>query len=52
MKNRHLHQGIGLRSMEARALSLGGEFKVISRPGKGTTLQAWVPLLLDRNSVT
>ena len=52
LKNRHLHQGIGLRSMEARALSLGGELKVISRCGKGTTLQAWVPLLLDRNSVT
>jgi signal transduction histidine kinase len=47
MKNRHLHQGIGLRSMEARAVSLGGEFKLLSRPGKGTTLQAWVPL--DQN---
>ena len=28
MKDRHLYRGIGLRSMEARALSLGGEFKV------------------------
>jgi signal transduction histidine kinase len=51
-KNRHLNQGIGLRSMEARALSLGGEFKILSRPGKGTTLQAWVPLRLDQNLVT
>ena len=52
MKNRHLHQGIGLRSMEARALSLGGEFSVLSRPGRGTKLQAWVPLRLNENLVS
>jgi len=35
--------GIGIRSMEQRARLLGGKFEIHSGPGKGTTLEAWVP---------
>jgi len=37
-------EGLGVRSMEERAHVLGGEFEIHSEPGKGTTLEAWVPL--------
>lgn len=37
-------QGLGLRSMEERATLLGGRFEAHSRPGKGTRIEAWVPL--------
>ena len=37
-------EGIGIRSMEERARQLGGKFEIYSVPGKGTTLEAWVPL--------
>jgi signal transduction histidine kinase len=37
-------EGIGIRSMEERARQLGGRFEIYSVPGKGTTLEAWVPL--------
>ncbi len=37
-------EGLGLRSMEERAFSLGGRFKVHSEPGKGTRIEARVPL--------
>ena len=37
-------EGIGMRSMEERAHSLGGRFKVHSEPGKGTRIEASVPL--------
>jgi signal transduction histidine kinase len=37
-------EGIGIRSMEERANLLGGQFKVRSEPGKGTTIEAWIPL--------
>jgi signal transduction histidine kinase len=36
--------GLGIRSMEERARLLGGKFEIHSEPGKGTTLEAWVPL--------
>ena len=36
--------GLGIRSMEQRARLLGGKFKIHSEPGKGTILEAWVPL--------
>jgi signal transduction histidine kinase len=36
--------GIGIRSMEERARQLGGEFEIHSVPGKGTRVEAWVPL--------
>ena len=37
-------EGIGIRSMEERANWLGGRFKVYSEPGKGTKIEASVPL--------
>jgi signal transduction histidine kinase len=37
-------EGIGMRSMEERAHFLGGRFKVHSEPGKGTEVEASVPL--------
>ena len=36
--------GLGIRSMEERARLLDGKFEIHSEPGKGTTLEAWVPL--------
>jgi signal transduction histidine kinase len=38
------HNGLGVRSMEERAHMLGGAFKVHSRPGGGTQVEAWVPV--------
>ena len=46
-KMRHA-EGLGIRSMEERASFLGGEFKIQSAPGQGTTVEAWVPLEPDR----
>jgi len=40
-------EGIGIRSMEERARSLGGKFEVRSESGKGTTLRACLPLKSD-----
>lgn len=37
-------EGIGMRSMEERVHSLGGRFKVHSGPGRGTEIEASVPL--------
>ena len=36
--------GLGIRSMEERARLLHGKFEIHSEPGKGTRLEAWVPL--------
>ncbi len=36
--------GLGLISMSERARSLGGRLSVVSSLGKGTTVEAWVPL--------
>jgi len=36
-------EGLGIRSMKERALLMGGEFKIYSNPGRGTTVEAWVP---------
>jgi signal transduction histidine kinase len=36
--------GLGIRSMEERADLLGGRFEIHSKPGKGTRIDAWVPL--------
>lgn len=35
--------GMGLSSMEQRARSLGGMLVIDSAPGRGTTLQVWLP---------
>jgi signal transduction histidine kinase len=37
-------EGLGVRSMEERADLLGGRFEIHSKPGKGTRIEAWVPL--------
>lgn len=37
-------EGLGIRSMEERADLLGGRFEIHSKPGKGTRIEAWVPL--------
>jgi signal transduction histidine kinase len=36
--------GLGLRSMQERAQLLGGEFRIHSAPGRGTRIEARVPL--------
>jgi len=37
-------EGLGIRSMEERTLSIGGNFKIRSEFGRGTTIEARVPL--------
>jgi signal transduction histidine kinase len=37
-------EGLGIRSMEERAYLLGGRFEIHSELGKGTRIEAWVPL--------
>jgi signal transduction histidine kinase len=36
--------GLGIRSMEQRARLLGGNFEIHSELGKGTIVEAWVPI--------
>jgi len=36
--------GVGLRAMQERATELGGQWRVVSQPGKGTRVQVEVPL--------
>jgi signal transduction histidine kinase/ABC-type uncharacterized transport system substrate-binding protein len=36
--------GLGILSMQGRARLLGGDFVIHSKPGKGTRIEAWVPL--------
>jgi signal transduction histidine kinase len=38
------NEGIGIRSMEERARLLGGKVEIHSEPGRGTTVEVWVPL--------
>ena len=42
--------GIGIRSMEERLRSLGGQFEITSRPTEGTRIDAWVPLRVASRS--
>jgi two-component system nitrate/nitrite sensor histidine kinase NarX len=35
--------GMGLRLMGERAAEVGGELRVESRPGQGTTIELWLP---------
>ena len=35
--------GTGLPGLRDRVESLGGELRVISPPGEGTTVTAWIP---------
>jgi signal transduction histidine kinase len=43
------NEGLGVRSMEERARSLGGDFEIQSTPGTGTTVKARVPLRLTQD---
>jgi signal transduction histidine kinase len=38
------NEGLGIRSMAERARLVGGEFKIHSVPGRGTTVEAWIPI--------
>jgi signal transduction histidine kinase len=37
-------EGIGIQSMTERVHQLGGEFEIVSEPGKGTSIQTTVPV--------
>lgn len=39
-----INRGFGLRGMKERVKSLEGEFNLQSEPGKGTVINAWIPL--------
>jgi signal transduction histidine kinase len=45
-----MRSGIGIRSMEERLRSLGGQLEVTSRPMEGTRIDAWLPLKVDGQS--
>jgi signal transduction histidine kinase/ABC-type uncharacterized transport system substrate-binding protein len=36
--------GLGILSMRGRARLLGGDFEIHSKPGRGTRIEAWVPV--------
>ena len=44
LKKLRQYEGLGFRSMKERAHLLDGEFKIHSETGKGTTVNAWVPI--------
>jgi signal transduction histidine kinase len=44
MNDMKAHEGLGIRSMGERARLLGGRFEIHSKPGKGTRVQAEIPL--------
>jgi signal transduction histidine kinase len=50
MNTRLPRKGIGIRSMEERLRSLGGQLVVTSQTMEGTRIHAWVPLTFARRS--
>jgi two-component system sensor histidine kinase DevS len=42
--------GHGLANMHTRAHKMGGDLEIVSEPGKGTSVLAWIPLNQDANS--
>ena len=42
------HAGTGIVGMRERANALGGTMKILSQPGKGTTVEATLPLPVER----
>jgi PAS domain S-box-containing protein len=50
--NKHSpRDGIGIRSMEERLRSLGGQLEISSRPMEGTRINAWLPLKVTSQRV-
>ena len=47
MKSMRASIGHGLANMQTRASNAGGEVDLTSEPGKGTSVLAWVPLVLE-----
>jgi signal transduction histidine kinase len=43
--------GMGLSNMRERATELGGDLKIVTRPGQATTVTAWVPVRHAERSV-
>ena len=43
-------KSLGLLGMRERAAMLGGEVKISSAPGKGTSVTAWIPLPSPKES--
>jgi signal transduction histidine kinase len=50
LKELRTNGGLGIQSMENRARFLGGHFEIQSSLGKGTSIDAWVPLHQNHNS--
>jgi signal transduction histidine kinase len=50
LKELRTNEGLGIQSMENRARFLGGHFEIRSVLGKGTSIDAWVPLHHNHNS--
>jgi signal transduction histidine kinase len=44
LKRQKEGSGLGLRSMRQRIVSAGGDMKITSVPGSGTTLEFWCPI--------
>ncbi len=44
-------EGLGIRSMEERAALVGGRFEIHSRPGKGTRIEASVPIMEHKEAL-
>jgi signal transduction histidine kinase len=51
MNTRSSQSGIGIRSMEERLRSFGGQLEISSRPREGTTINAWLPLKVTSQRV-
>ena len=50
LKELRTNAGLGIQSMENRARFLGGHFEIHSALGKGTSIDAWVPLPQNHDS--
>jgi signal transduction histidine kinase len=50
VNSRSPRSGIGIRSMEERLRSLGGQLEVTSQPMEGTRIDAWLPFKVASQS--
>lgn len=46
-----VRRGMGSENMRERMRAIGGSLQTTSRPGEGTTVTAWIPLLVEAPSV-